>query len=143
MTSEDLSPKYITPALPPKALDDIRSWNGRGKYYRAFTRPLKQVDPLPNGMKYKGCKNCVDADFVMVSFVRAGPFVRVTNHKKGEALIWFSGNGRVGKGWYIVAQTLSYDCPLCRPHGERLVDSTELLADLGDDRFPWQNHTDH
>ena len=137
------APRFITPALPPNAYDDMRSWKSRGKYHTLFIRPLMQVDPFPDGTEVIRCKNCVDADFVMVSFCRAGPFARITNHKKGETLLWFDGDGKQGKGYYINVNTVSYDCPLCRPHGERFVDSDELLADLGDERFPWQNHTDH
>lgn len=138
----DHNPRYITPLLPPKAYEDMHSWRSRGQYHMAFVRPLMQIEPLPDGQEVVHCKNCVDADFVMVSFVRAGPFARVTNHKRGETLVWFDGNDRAGKGWYIIAHTVSYDCPMCRPHGDRQVSPPEVLDKAAKEEFPWQVYTE-
>ena len=133
MNSEDNRPIYITPTLPQKAYTDIANWKMKGKYYIAFICALMQADGVH-------CKNCVDADFVMVSFCRAGPFARVPNHKIGETMMWFDGSELAGKGWFIIKQTVSYDCPLCRPAGDRLASPAEVLKKADQEGFPWQSY---
>ena len=134
MSSEAIRPRYITPTLPAKAGFDIAAWSSKSRYHRTFIRPLMQIDGV-------FCKNCVDADFVMVSFVRAGPFGSVPNHGKGETLTWFDGDEKAGKGWYIIKYTVSYDCPMCRPEGDRLESPKETLDKVIQEDFPWQNYT--
>ena len=136
MSLEAIHPRYITPTLPTKANFDIATWRGRGKYHNAFIRPLVQIDGAL-------CKNCVDDGHVRVSYCRAGPFASVPNHKAGETLTWFDGDERSGKGWYIIQNTVSYDCPLCRPEGDRLESPEKALKITEQDHFPWQNYTNH
>ena len=135
MISEEVRIRYITPTLPTKARFDISAWRTRGKYHNAFIRPLVQIDGVL-------CKNCVDDGYVRVSYCRAGPFASVPNHKAGETLTWFEGDEKNGKGWYIIAHTASYDCPLCRPEGDRLEGPQKELEQIIQEDFPWQNYTE-
>lgn len=95
---------YITPYLPQAALNDATEWSRKKKV--VFQKVLPEV----HGAK---CRNCQDAEFVLVSFCRAGPFREVPNHRVGEVLTWFDEGPGVGSGWFIVENTITYTCPHC------------------------------
>lgn len=101
--------QYITPYLPQEAEEDIAKWRQQGKM------AVQRV--LPMAMRAK-CRNCQDAEFVMVSFCKAGPFRQVPGISKGNVITWFDGTSGHGPGWFIVKNTISYTCPHCagRPY---------------------------
>ena len=97
----------VTPDLPIEARREMSDWENSGIYHRAFVRVVEQY---PNAE----CKNCGGSGFVYVSFTRAGPFRDTPGHRLVEKLAWFDGDGIVGKGWYIVIKTSSYQCHHCK-----------------------------
>lgn len=101
--------KFITPYLPQEAEQDIASWRQQGK--------LAVQRVLPMAMRAQ-CRNCQDAEFVLVSFVKAGPFREVPGLSRGDTLNWTDGLDGHGPGWLIVTKTISYTCPHCagRPY---------------------------
>jgi hypothetical protein len=98
---------HITPFLSKDSRIEIQEWNARKNEHNAFHRLIDQVGNVE-------CQNCGDFMFLLVSFVRAGPFRSVPNHRVGETLTWFDGDQSHGKGWYIVVKTRSFDCDNCR-----------------------------
>ena len=97
----------ITPILSKDARTAISEWNEERTYNNSFHRVIHQVGNIT-------CQNCGDAQFVLVSFARAGPFEAPPNHAKDESLTYFDGNQFCGKGWYIIKRTVSYPCSNCR-----------------------------
>ncbi len=93
---------YITPYLPQEAEEDIRNWRAKDK--PAMQRVLPESS-------HAQCRNCQDSQFVLVSFCKAGPFNQVPGISRGETLTY--NDQGPGIGWYIVKQTLSYECPHC------------------------------
>lgn len=95
--------KYIRPYLPQEAEEDIATWRQQGKPV------MQRVLPMFESAR---CRNCQDAEFILVSFCSAGPFRQVPSISKGEAITWS------GDGWFIVKKTISYVCPHCagRPY---------------------------
>ena len=92
----------ITPYLSKEAKIDITTWRNQGK--AAFHRVIEQKPDAE-------CKNCGDWRQIVVSFCSKGPSMQpVTPHKPST---YFSGNGTVGKGWYLIENTVTYDCPNC------------------------------
>jgi hypothetical protein len=96
----------VTPDLPIEARKEMSDWERSSVNHKAFVRILEQ---FPNAE----CKNCGDSGLIYVSFTRAGPFRETPGHHIGEKLTWFGGDGIVGKGWYIVSKTSSYQCHHC------------------------------
>lgn len=104
--NEGLQLVHITPDLPQVALNDIKDWRSKSKFNNVYHRVVEQ-SPIAR------CRNCGDTGFILISFTRAGPFEDVPNHKVGESITWFDGDEQCGKGWYIITNTISYDCHHC------------------------------
>lgn len=104
--------KYVTPYLPPDALDLARQWEAKGQFNLVFPR-LVPVAPEAR------CPNCQDVGYIYLSFTRAGPFEAPPGHGKGSAIFWHDGGPGIGKGWYISANTRAFVCPECQGSPEK------------------------
>lgn len=96
--------------LPDRAMSDVKAWVFQGK--RAAHRCVEDK-PLA------ACKNCQDEGLVYVSFLGSGPSQQpITMHKPSTYLDLVDG-----KGWYLIENTTSYECPVCHamaPQPERV-----------------------
>jgi len=104
----------VVPDLPLQAKMEVRAWRKENKHNDAFHKVIEQLDVAR-------CRNCGDYGQVLVSFTKAGPFRDVPNHKRGEVITWFDGDGESGKGWYVVVMTKSYECHHCDNEGKKTV----------------------
>lgn len=114
----------VTPDISSQARLEVRTWKAENKCNNAFYKVIEQLDDA-------SCRNCGDYGQVLISFTRAGPFSNVPNHKKGESITWFEGDGECGKGWYIVVITKSYVCHHCDGISKKIpspdVDKSEAI----------------
>lgn len=93
---------FVTPYLPESAKGDIKAARFEGK--PCFIRVMPQTGDV------HACKNCSGNGYVYVSYCEAGPF----RYAPGSLATWFDGDGRNGKGWYKIAETVAYKCPECQ-----------------------------
>ncbi len=105
---------YITPYLPREAHELATEWEGKKKHHIAFQYVLASN-------AHSKCRNCQDFGYVMLRLVKAGPFRQVPNHSKRDTLMWFDGSPGYGKGWYITARTVSFECPHCMGRPEEFT----------------------
>ena len=116
---------YITPRLPNRAHTAGQLHENEGSYNVCLVRAVPTI-------KRPHCRNCQDVGYVFLSFCTAGPFQHIPAHGKGEKVTYFNGGQGVGKGWFIVRETIQYQCPNCQGKPEDL----EYAAEEGDD-VPW------
>ncbi len=100
--SETVEKVMVTPYLPVAAMSEIQSWLSQG--FAVFHRVVPQV----NGA---GCKNCGDLGVLYVTKCKIGPIS--SPRYANKSIVWFDGDGRAGKGWYVIDETIAYDCTNC------------------------------
>lgn len=101
---------FITPQIPPEATASIRIWLNRGKpaFYKVVERPKHLWD---------ACPNCVGLGIVYINLCEPRP--TKTPRTTKQASVWFDGGPGIAKGWYVVAETHGYACPVCQKRGEK------------------------
>jgi len=93
----------ISPYLPKDAERAVREWTAGGK--PAFVKAME------HSFTEAGCPNCGGGGIVYVVFCDKGPILSPPAGKVGT---WFDGDGRYGRGWYVVSRTDGYTCPECK-----------------------------
>jgi hypothetical protein len=120
---------YITSYLPTEAHEVAAEWTAKKPSYRVLHRIVPET-------KAARCRNCQDLAYVMISLCRAGPFRYVPSHGKKDTILWSDGGEGMGKGWYIIANTISFECPHCM--GKPMeFDLVEAEARKRQERLPW------
>jgi len=95
--------KAITPDMGGQAEQRIKYWE-RTEKAPAFVRVLGEDADAD-------CPNCAGYGAVLISFCKYGPSAAPLTNKKPST--YFPGNGRFGKGWNLIEQTLALPCPRC------------------------------
>ena len=110
--------KYISPAVGKDIELRIREWE-KAKGKPVFVRVFRQSEDGSD------CKNCAGAGRIYVSYCAKGPwdapsivFSGRGANKKAMPMTWFDGNGIYYKGWYVIEETVPYDCPRCNGRGK-------------------------
>ena len=96
--------RHVTPYLP-KAAESLVAARERTVKKPVLVLAMDVVNDLV-------CQNCGGGGKVYIKLTKAGPFQRPQTN---QVVTWFDGNGQYGKGWYIVEDTMVFDCPEC--HG--------------------------
>ena len=94
----------VIPYLPPEGNAAAREWISRGK--AAFVKSY-QVHP-------GACRNCQDIGVIYLVRTESGPYKTFVPAGKGQVVAWYDGNEQFGKGWYLISDTLAYECPECK-----------------------------
>lgn len=91
----------MTPYFPLEINAQIKMWE-----------ETKNMPVLTWAMTLKEgqCRNCGGDGLVYIRFCEAGPYK--TPFHPG-VMTWFDGDGRYGKGWYRVKNTIAINCPKC------------------------------
>jgi len=97
------APTYMTPYLPLEALTMVKAHQANSNM-PAFTWAMNQ-DPV-------SCQNCGGNGEVYLRLAEKGPFSFVPATRK--VITYFDGDGRFGKGWYIIKDTQAFPCPECQ-----------------------------
>ena len=95
---------FVIPYLPKDAETASRAWMAGGK--PAFVKAIQRSE-IENG-----CMNCAGLGVVYVVFADKGP-LKTPVPARYTPCTWFDGDGRYGKGWYVVDRTEGYTCPAC------------------------------
>ncbi len=99
----------VTPYLPKDAEIIARGW------VRDHQKPVFVLaydhctDPL---LHIPTCPNCNGVGGVYLYFANEGPYP--TPSAGGKVVKWYEGDGRFGKGWYIIERMDSFLCPECK-----------------------------
>lgn len=94
--------ELITQTLPPAAVAAAKNWE-KSRGMPAF---LQAYQPYPNS-----CKFCQGVGFIYLKLCSKGPYQSTISTK--DPVTWFDGNERYGKGWYIIAETMAFECTSC------------------------------
>ena len=101
---------FITPQLPKEAIWTIRQWNNKGK--PAFQKVVETPKHL-----WDACPNCVGIGVVYISLCEPRP--TKTPRSVKQPSMWYDGDGVNPKGWYLVAETNGFPCPVCQKRDEK------------------------
>jgi hypothetical protein len=119
--------EHVTPYLPPKAKNDLDAWKRQGK--TALVTAYEK-SPHPHA-----CSNCQGHGNVLVSFFSGGPLRGSVGGTKRAA--WLELEGKAG--WYVIEQTVGYECPACGgtqenyfPPAERHPEAPALLHEVAE-----------
>ena len=95
---------FSTPSVPDQAIREKKAWENR------YKRPAL-ISVFEQQQHARFCKNCAGMGAVYITFCEAGPSDVVYSGKKPST--YFEGNGRFGKGWYLIGDTQAYKCGMC------------------------------
>jgi len=114
---EKIMSSHVTPAFESAVLNDIATWE-KSQAAPAFARVFEQTD------EDYYCKNCAGDGQVYIAFCAKGP-AQIPNTIKKPSL-WFDGNNKWGKGWYLTDRTVAYPCSHC--NGQGIADMEMAIA---------------
>jgi hypothetical protein len=114
--------QYIKPYLPSEAHQLANEWEAKKNHNISMQYVLAANE-------HARCRNCQDFGYVMLRLVRAGPFQKVPNHSKSDTLMWFDGSPGYGRGWYITAKTVSFECPHCMGRPDDFTEEQQAEQD--------------
>lgn len=95
-------PPTVTPYLPRDAIIAAQAHERTG--HPVFVKAYERAD------NELACPNCQGVGFIVLNLAKAGPF---KSPPPTGVITWFDGNERYRAGWYVIAETLQYDCPEC------------------------------
>ena len=103
---EKKPPTYITPDLPPDALQAIEDW-------RQPNSPRTTLIKVVERNERAACDNCQDHKSVYIQFCSFGPSMSVPRTSPKTNLVYADSDPR-REGWYIVERLVAFKCGHCR-----------------------------